>query len=48
MPDARTRDRTRRDRAVAATCGDRPATDAARDVRLPGRPVMLRTGEAAS
>ncbi|MDX3260300.1 hypothetical protein AB0N87_23450 [Streptomyces sp. NPDC093228] len=48
MPDARTRDRTRRDRAVAVTCGDRPATDAARDVRLPGRPVMLRTGEAAS
>ncbi len=38
MPDARTRDRTRRDRAVTATCGDRPATDAARDVRLPAAP----------
>ncbi|MBW8701136.1 hypothetical protein MBT84_16155 [Streptomyces sp. MBT84] len=38
MPDARTRDRTRRDRAVAATCGDRPATDAARTSASPAAP----------
>ncbi|GAA3823860.1 hypothetical protein GCM10022206_72740 [Streptomyces chiangmaiensis] len=48
MPDARTRGRTRRDQALAATCGGCPAPDAAQGVRLPGCPVVLRTGEAGS